>query len=605
MKKVLTLLILFSFTAVFAESFENFEEWLKDNQGKFARCRPTFDGNEYTLCDQTKIEKAELLKLFRMAPEQLLLYLNKDKKIKIERPCTQDNSRPFCVPPQARSMFAEMKALHGQFLPLENTILIHDQATTGSIVHEYLHFLQFNNPNMVWGKRYKSERIQIQKELLQKLDSLIIQTQAIEKDPNANKAQLKPLLDEAVAISLKIKSFSLWQDLIDERNLFLLYLQFGKDFGASAQDLALARKNMGFICKRKDINPLINEECELYPIIHEGQNFREEIQKLIKKVDPLERQLELQAFLDGAPEISSSDDLSAIATKLSEYIFEKNGIQADNSSNSRLVESNILPHTVVKSKKGHCVGLSTIYLLLAEKLSLKASLIRIPNHVFIELCRNEICRYIETLRKGQIVAKDFYQKNFIANPESLKGSFYFQPLSKANEFLSSIYLSLGYIAGHQKEYDLAEKYYRQSIDDDRRFPDAYSNLAAIYSAQHKNNLALTYLKIALEVFPNHAPSLLNMCILLFQDGQKDKALEFANKAIQADPTQVAAYQVKAQIHEEKKETKKLLIDYLSILAINPHKCQIIEKALQLPLGPKHKIKLEKDLANQQKTGSCQ
>lgn len=82
------------------------------------------------------------------------------------------------------------------------------------------------------------------------------------RNQNFRRRTKKPLSNEReqfMKASNDLRSFAKWQDLIDERNIFLLYLKFGKDFGASEEDIALAKKNMGFICANDKIKPLLPE----------------------------------------------------------------------------------------------------------------------------------------------------------------------------------------------------------------------------------------------------------------------------------------------------------------------------------------------------------
>lgn len=240
------------------ERSKEFHAWLEEHKREWAECDPRRVDGKYVLCDGTEAEAAELQSLFRKKkPEQLVDFL-KAKAIKLEVLC-KDSARktftPWCSPNQSRAFFREVTALHGQFLPEENTILIHSDAYLGSLIHEYLHSLQFKNANQRFGRSYKQERIGVQEELKSALDAIIARVQELEKQ--GDKAGARAWLSPAVELSQAIAGFGLWQKLIDERNLFRLYILFQKQLGVASEDVALARKNMGFLCKDAQLKGLL------------------------------------------------------------------------------------------------------------------------------------------------------------------------------------------------------------------------------------------------------------------------------------------------------------------------------------------------------------
>jgi len=201
------------------------------------------------LCDGTQVKLSELRPLFKMSPAQLASFVL-EKKIELRVLCEPKGvSAPFasfCRPFPKIGPWKEVTQLHGQFLPLENAIIIRAGAFPGSLVHEYIHAMQFANRNLKRGHVYKQERIRVQKALIDELDLLIAQTKKLEaagKEPEARK-----LLPRAIALSDDLLKFGFWQKVIDERNIFFLYSSFGTELGIAARDVELARKNLGFLC---------------------------------------------------------------------------------------------------------------------------------------------------------------------------------------------------------------------------------------------------------------------------------------------------------------------------------------------------------------------
>ena len=162
----------------------------------------------------------------------------------------------FCTESFDEKLFKKTKSLHGRYLPEKKTILIRSSASKGSLIHEYLHYLQSENKNPIYGKVYKNTRNRLQKKLTSVMDEEIRFIENAKKTGEGAKEAPKHLQRFMQALE-GMRSFSKWQDLIDERGLFLLYINFGKQLGVPQEDIDFAKKNMGFICRRKDLKGLL------------------------------------------------------------------------------------------------------------------------------------------------------------------------------------------------------------------------------------------------------------------------------------------------------------------------------------------------------------
>ena len=276
MRRRLVLVPLLSFMALAGVAFagnaevlregQAFQTWLTANEVSFLNCEVKKVGDAFVLCDNTEIPAAELRELFRLEAAALVNTLQK-KGAKIEILCDANvpkaNFAEVCTAASKREAFKKLTHLHGQYLPEDDVILVRSSSSRGSLIHEYLHRYQSKNTKPVFGKIYKAERNRLQRELVRAMDATIAQVQALEKA--GKKKEALPLLPDFMGISDLMQNFGPWQDLIDERGIFVLYLKYGQELGVSAQDLALARKNMGFICKSKTWGEKLaqNPHCKL------------------------------------------------------------------------------------------------------------------------------------------------------------------------------------------------------------------------------------------------------------------------------------------------------------------------------------------------------
>jgi hypothetical protein len=240
-----------------SEAF-SFPAWVKLHESKFAKCVPTKDKEFITLCDNTRIKTSALHNLFQL-PAPLLLNWIQAQGVRVEILCDQNVTvKDFaenCIPLAQRPNFKKMTSMHGKYLPKSNTIVVRASATTGTLIHEYIHHLQNINDRPIYGRVYKKERLLHQAALLKVMDRIIAQVQTLEK--KGKKKEAKALLPEFMQASNGLQAMGKWQDLIDERSIFLTYIQFAGELGIAKEDVALAKKNMGFICKRKDLKPLL------------------------------------------------------------------------------------------------------------------------------------------------------------------------------------------------------------------------------------------------------------------------------------------------------------------------------------------------------------
>ena len=197
-----------------------------------------------------------------MQPAELVDFI-KNKNIKLEIMCKEDSGTTFknwCSTEFSRKFFKEVTSLHGQYIPNENTIALAGDSNFGSLIHEYIHYLQYQNTNKVFDHIYKKERIDVQNDIIKGFDTIIADVQILEKQKNKEAA--KPLLKYVLSFSDILQKFGFWQKLIDERNIFLVYTKFSKELGIASEDVALAKKNIGFLCKDEKIKSLLSkEEC--------------------------------------------------------------------------------------------------------------------------------------------------------------------------------------------------------------------------------------------------------------------------------------------------------------------------------------------------------
>lgn len=106
--------------------------------------------------------------------------------------------------------------------------------------------------------------------------------------------------------------------------------------------------------------------------------------------------------------IKSTDDPMKIIKIISDYLFIDYQIQPDSS----LTIEHLLPYKVLETRKGHCVGLSLLYLAIGERLNLPIYAKKVPSHMYVCYDDGFTKFNIETTLKGFPCDDDYYSYHF-------------------------------------------------------------------------------------------------------------------------------------------------------------------------------------------------
>jgi len=83
---------------------------------------------------------------------------------------------------------------------------------------------------------------------------------------------------------------------------------------------------------------------------------------------------------------------------------------------SRLGPGNYLLETVLARKKGNCLGLSMLYLSLADRLGLPFRGVYVPSHCFVRYEGETVRRNVEFAEGGAIWKDERYRREFRIRP---------------------------------------------------------------------------------------------------------------------------------------------------------------------------------------------
>ena len=85
----------------------------------------------------------------------------------------------------------------------------------------------------------------------------------------------------------------------------------------------------------------------------------------------------------------------------------------------------LLP-SVLEERRGSCLGLGALYLMVAERIGLPLDGVRVPGHFFVRT-RGPSPRNIELLRRGETMPDDWYRQKY--GPWPASDRVYLHPLA--------------------------------------------------------------------------------------------------------------------------------------------------------------------------------
>jgi tetratricopeptide (TPR) repeat protein len=225
---------------------------------------------------------------------------------------------------------------------------------------------------------------------------------------------------------------------------------------------------------------------------------------------------------------------------------------------------------VIDRRKGNCVGLSVLYLSIAERLSLPLSGVNVPDHIFVRYDDGEQKINIETGHEGMSLPDSFYVSNSLEqfDETSVELGCYLQNLS-TKEVISNILLNRSKIrranGNHKGALDDCDK----AVLLNPKNPAAYCNRGVIHEKMGMLPDAIKNYDVAISLNRKYASAYYNRGSLFGVVGRYGKAIEDFNEAIAANPGFTLFYLNRAIAFKKIGKIDKAILDYDKIIKIDP------------------------------------
>jgi regulator of sirC expression with transglutaminase-like and TPR domain len=183
------------------------------------------------------------------------------------------------------------------------------------------------------------------------------------------------------------------------------------------------------------------------------------------------------------------------ASVLSTLLFEEWGFVREVEDTSL---GYVLLPSVLEHRRGSCVGLGSLFLVLAEALGWSAAGVLMPGHFYARVREATGVRNVELLRAGEAMPDAWYERRFPIPGGTARE--YARPLT-VREVLGVVYYNIGNERRRQRRLSEAEAAFARAV---RAFPDlseAHASLGAVQQLRGDLQAATASYRRAKEVNP--------------------------------------------------------------------------------------------------------
>jgi tetratricopeptide (TPR) repeat protein len=281
----------------------------------------------------------------------------------------------------------------------------------------------------------------------------------------------------------------------------------------------------------------------------------------LKQVDQLAQDIRSQLPAGLPPE--------KILKGINKYLYQTRNVNTEGMGVEVDKFDDFLLNKVLDAMKGNCLGLSTLYWSLAERLDVPLQAIVIPRHVFLNYQDKNIeatdrglhLDRAEYLKKtGELIARTY--PKYSVGPE-----IKFRPLNK-KQFFGLIIYNRGVIRQKMQLRESALQDYTNALLLDPENLEAYKSRGALYLNRQEFDRALSDLQRAERLEPGCPMTYYNLGAAYFSLKELSESLHYLDKALELAPDYAEAYNNRGAIYTMKKNYSLALADFNKALELN-------------------------------------
>jgi len=249
-------------------------------------------------------------------------------------------------------------------------------------------------------------------------------------------------------------------------------------------------------------------------------------------VDPSMVRREIQRLTERLrPEVSRAADEGEVVDAFRRILLDEEGFVYDKSPSD---PGNYLLETVLARKKGNCLGLSILYLSLADRLGLPFRGAYVPSHCFVRYEGKTIRRNVEFADGGASWEDERYRREFRIPPDGP----YLHSLAPT-EVLGVFLKTLGAGYSRKGREEDALRLYGEAGRLYPGLPDVHYNAGVSLQRLGRPDEAAGKYRRALDLDPLMAAARDNLSVLLAGKGRYEEAIAEARRAVELEPWNAA------------------------------------------------------------------
>ena len=291
------------------------------------------------------------------------------------------------------------------------------------------------------------------------------------------------------------------------------------------------------------------------------------------KIQPLQDEI-TKLVLDVKHNLQDSNDTSSITHALRMAIHKNAGYRYTEQVDSRGYPTNneeLFLHGMLKTKRGYCMNLSLLYLIIGQKLDIPLFGVPLPNHFFVRYDKGKDRINIEATEMGTSFPDSFYGQRYLGSSE--KDNPYFLKNLNTKQTLGAYFSNIGMVYYQNQKIERAIFYLKLSTKINPSSIDAQNNIANIYSELKKYSEAIQHYEIALRTSPGNISTLFNLGLVQQQSDNFNSAIESFLQVVQIDNNFAPAHQQLANLFLKNNRIISSLL-HLKILArLQPNSIQ--------------------------------
>ena len=247
---------------------------------------------------------------------------------------------------------------------------------------------------------------------------------------------------------------------------------------------------------------------------------------------------EYRKLLDG------SDDPAVRADAFRRLLFEVGKMQSVAKLDST---KQLFIDGVLSGRKGYCLSLSVLALVIAEEVGAPLHGVALPNHFFVRYDDGKFRRNLELTRKGATLPEETVGK-------FEEGSVYGRNL-KPQEVKAFLLHNRGYVALLQKKYEKARVDFEAAIKLLPGLGEAHRNLGVLLGEKKDWKGAKRAFIRAININAKDTHALVNLAICRHALGERDAALQELELVLTLDPDQGQAEQLRERWKAEARKPR--------------------------------------------------